>query len=113
MKELIKSTKMGELLRTLKQNFDIIIIDSPGVINEDYTLNLAACSDFCLFIVGSGVVEKHFIDESLQVLDDSGIRPLGIVLNRVLPFYIDDERTKLKLGIKRSRFVYDFLFRKR
>ncbi len=113
MKELIKTKGMADLWQSLKQNFDVIIIDAPGVIKDDYSTNLARLTDFCVFVIGSSIVDKNLVDESLTALNNSGIRPYGMVLNRIQHFYIDDERVKQISGIKRSRFFYDVLLGKR
>ncbi|NGX42080.1 MAG: putative tyrosine-protein kinase YveL [Chlamydiae bacterium] len=96
MKELVKSEKMSDLWKTVKGKYDLIIIDAPGVIEDDYATNLAALTDLCLLVVGSSLVKKSTIDETLRVLDFSGTKPWGILLNRIDPIYIDNERIKLE-----------------
>lgn len=95
MKELIKSQAMINLWDVLKDEYDIIIIDSPGIIEEHYAINLAAISNMTFMVVGSSQVDKAVVDESLRELDAVGIRPQGIILNRVEPIYVDDKRYKV------------------
>lgn len=95
MKELIKSKNMQNLMDHLKSSYEIIIIDGPGIIQEDFSPNLISFADLSVFVIGSTVVKKNTIDESLRELENYGIKPCGIVLNHVLPVYIDDERIKI------------------
>lgn len=110
MKELIKSEQMVRLWNDLNKNYDIIILDAPGIIKENYALNLCAMADLCLFIIGSSQVPKNVIDESLKELNLFGIRPCGIVLNRVLPVYIDDERIKQESKKSRNKWLQNLMF---
>ncbi len=96
MKELIKSSQMGTLWSQLQKTYDVIILDSPGVIQEDYASNIAELADRSILILGSSYVKKSSVDETLFVLDKVNARPEGILLNRVDPIYIDDERVKLE-----------------
>lgn len=97
MKELLKSDKMHLFLEEAKKRFPLILIDSPGVIEEDCATNIAEKSDATLLFVGSTKVKKAKVDVTLSTLDRVGVRPFGIVLNRVKPVYIDDMRIKLEM----------------
>lgn len=101
MKELIKSSNMENLIAKLKNSYDIVIIDAPGIIEESYGINLAAYSHLTLFVVGSSIVTKNLIDESLLALSNYGVLPAGIILNKVPSVFLFDERAKLEA--KRSR----------
>lgn len=96
MKEFLKSPHMHKLWDKLKSEYDIIIVDAPGIIEDQYAPNLGAICDLSIFIIGSTVVPKGIIDESLKELELNGVKPAGIILNRVLPDYIEDKRIKLE-----------------
>lgn len=102
MKESVKSPKMTEFMEELKKSYQVIIMDLPGIIETDYTTNLALLCDIHLFIIGSSIVNKKLVDESLRDLFLAGIKPSGIILNRVLPIYIEDVRIKLELEKTKS-----------
>lgn len=104
MKELAKSKKMFDLMDQLKKDYEVVIMDCPGVIETDYSINLAAMADLCVFVIGSSIVNKSLVDESLRDLHIAGVRPSGIILNRVLPIFIDDVRIKLETQRSRMRF---------
>jgi capsular polysaccharide biosynthesis protein/cellulose biosynthesis protein BcsQ len=101
MKELLKSKEAVALWSHLKSKYEIIIIDIPGVIQEDYSTNLLEASDLGVFIIGSSIVSKNTVDESLNVLDSSSSRPAGILLNRIDHAYISHER--ILFETRRSR----------
>lgn len=100
MKELVKSKAMVQLLDSLKNTYDVIIFDGPGVLEDDYTNNVAILADKIVFIIGALISNKKAVDQSFQELDKFGVKPCGIVLNRVLPLYIEDE--KIKAEMKRT-----------
>lgn len=98
MKEIVKSEAMRNFVEELRKAYDLVIIDAPGLIDEHYTANLAALSDLCLFVIGSPNSTKDLVNESLVELEHAGVVPCGIVLNKVLPVYIDDTRIKKALN---------------
>lgn len=110
MKEVIKSEAMVKFLDALRQAYDLVIIDAPGLIDEHYTPNLAALSDLCLFVVGSPNSNKALVNESLVELEHAGVIPCGIVLNKVLPVYIDDAKVKKALNRIEKGFLQKLLF---
>lgn len=92
MKELVRSKAMSELWSSLGKQFDWIIVDAPGIIADDYAINLAKNCQVTLYVIGSSQTSKGLIDEAMKELSSAGITPQGIILNRVLPVYIEDER---------------------
>ncbi len=90
MKELLKSVKMRELWQQLNDEYDMVVVETPGLIEEQYAVNIAIRADLCLFVLGASQVEKSEIDSSLHELESSGVRPHGILLSRVNPSYIED-----------------------
>lgn len=96
IKEQLKSKKMQEIWNELVNMYDLIVIDSPGVLQDEYAVDLAVIADYCLFVVGSSTTNKGLVNESLEILDSVGARPEGIVLNRIRSVYVDDKRQKSK-----------------
>jgi len=97
MKELIKSDKMGQLWEQLQKKYDLIILDIPGIAEEDYSVNAADIADASLFVAGAKVSNKKRIDRALIDLETFGVRPCGIVLNSIPPLYVDDPRITKEL----------------
>lgn len=96
MKELIKSERMKALWTELYLNYDIVIIDAPGVISEDYGINLIYLAELSIFVVDSSKISKNLLDQALSQFEFFHVKPTGILLNRVLPVYIEDERIALE-----------------
>ena len=107
MKELIKDEGMDDLWAQLQKTYDRIVIDAPGVVNEDFVSNLSRLTDHTVFMVSSGQTKRHYIDSSLRELEANEVVPSGIVLNKVPRTYITDvrlrqERKRTKQLRKRS-----------
>jgi Mrp family chromosome partitioning ATPase/uncharacterized protein involved in exopolysaccharide biosynthesis len=96
MKEFLKSPHMHTLWDKLNKDYDIVIIDAPGIIEDQYAPNLAKLCDLSVFIIGSSFVPKKILDESLKELEAMHVKLTGVILNRVLPIYIDNKRIKLE-----------------
>lgn len=92
MKELVKTNKMDQLMQELKEQYDIIIIDSPGIVDDEYAINLIELSQASLFVIGSSKVNKGIVDSSLKKLDDYHLAPSALIFNRVLALYLDDPK---------------------
>ncbi|MFA6916293.1 MAG: hypothetical protein WC222_07835 [Parachlamydiales bacterium] len=91
MKELIRSPRMAELWKELEMKYEFIVVDTPGIIAEDYSINLAKQCNIVLFVIDSSHTPQQLIEESLQSLSKNGITPTGVILNRAMPIYIEDE----------------------
>ncbi len=91
MKELVKSTNMVELWLYLCRQYDWIYIETPGIIADDYAINLTQMCLATIFVIGSSQTNIHLVEGALKQLSEAGVIPLCVILNRVLPVYIDDE----------------------
>jgi len=111
MKELLKSQKMIQLVDQIKKDYEVFILDTPGVIETDYTINLVAMTDLHIFVIGSSVADKKMVNESLRDLFIAGAKPSGIILNRVSSVYIEDMRIKLETQRSKMHF-WRKIFRK-
>lgn len=94
LRELIRGKEMAALMKELKAKYELVIIDGPSLVEEDYGIEVAESADRVLFVVGSSTTSRSFVDASLKELDVHGSRPFGIVLNQALPDYIEDIRVR-------------------
>ncbi|GAO31094.1 CpsD/CapB family tyrosine-protein kinase [Geofilum rubicundum] len=81
--ELITSSKTSELFKQLRENFDIIILDTPpvGLVSDGRLLmDMADCH---LFVVRAGVTEKEHFAITLSNLIAEKVSCIGVVLNDV------------------------------
>ncbi|MEK4357135.1 CpsD/CapB family tyrosine-protein kinase [Paenibacillus sp. FSL M7-1455] len=97
--ELIDSTAMRELLESLKQDYDVILIDTPPVLAVTDPVITSTLCDGVVMVVATGRVKKDHLRKAKEQLDHVNARMLGIVLNRMNRedqqiFYMDDYGTK-------------------
>ena len=86
--ELLGSLKMAELLATLKDQADMILIDAPPVVAVTDASVLASQVDGITLVLDSGTVRPEMAQRAKELLTNANGRILGVVLNRV---EIDDE----------------------
>jgi len=92
MNELVISDKMKALWSELNKKYDLVVMETPTVIDDTYASNLLRFTDLCVFVVASSKVTKPVIDSALHELESKNIHADGIVLNRVQPTYVNDAR---------------------
>lgn len=97
LKELLKEERLHHLLEELRDRYPVILLDTPGMIESDYAVNIAEQSDYSLFVLGSSTTPLHTVELCVQDLERHGVHPLGIVLNRALRIYLDDVRIKAEV----------------
>jgi polysaccharide biosynthesis transport protein len=80
---LLDSSLMGSLIEQWSDDFDLVIIDAPPLtVAADGTL-LGKRADGLLFVVRPGVAQKDSVEYSQELLTQSKIKVLGMVLNGV------------------------------
>lgn len=89
--ELLGSNGMAELVERLREQFDIIIFDSPPVLAVADARLLSRYADGVLLVVASGQSRKGEVRRALHLLGASRANMVGFVLNRAprsgLPSY--------------------------
>ncbi|MEN3335991.1 MAG: polysaccharide biosynthesis transport protein [Blastocatellia bacterium] len=81
--EMISSFKMKKLLRTLSENFDYIIIDSPPLLKVTDPVILSTMVDGVILVVQSGKSTRDVLRRARQELSLAGAKIFGVVLNNV------------------------------
>lgn len=79
--EVLSSTKMQALLTMLKEQFDVIIIDTPPLAVAD-CLSLSTMVEGCLYVVDAERTKEKVANKSLRQLQKVGAPVLGTILNR-------------------------------
>ena len=79
--ELVGSKGMDRLLGILKDKYDLIMIDAPPVLAVADPVILAVKADGVILVVRSGVTKTAALKEAREVLEKSGSRVIGTVLN--------------------------------
>jgi capsular exopolysaccharide synthesis family protein len=78
---LIESPRMINLLNHLKDEFDIVLVDSPAVLAGPDAELLASMVDGVVFVVNAGISEVNDCRRATQILKRINSRMLGIVMN--------------------------------
>lgn len=81
--ELIDSEKNRELLKTLRQHYDYVILDTPPVSLIADAQSLAKESDINLFVVRSGQTDKGVLRNSLTEMVDRSNVKVHFVMNAI------------------------------
>jgi succinoglycan biosynthesis transport protein ExoP len=81
---LIESDDMDRLMGALRNQFDMIILDSAPLLVKSDALVLARHVEGLIIVVQSERTTRRAIRGLLEALADAHIRPLGFILNGVL-----------------------------
>ncbi len=82
---LLKMDAFDEFIQLAGQAFDMVIFDtSPLGMYIDAAI-LSSKVDACLFVIGSGLVDKHLIGEAIDQLHKANANVIGTVLNFIDP----------------------------
>lgn len=81
--ELISSGSMKELLRSLSERFDYVIIDAPPMISVSDPIILSTLVDGVILVVKSGDSKGESVRRACQDLSTVGARVLGVALNNL------------------------------
>jgi receptor protein-tyrosine kinase len=83
--ELLASGQMGTLIDKLRADYDYVLVDAPPLLPVADSTGLAVIMDGVLLSVHYGVTKKEHLQEAAAILQQVGVRPLGIILNMVPP----------------------------
>lgn len=79
--ELLSSKGLDALLQHVKNDYDMIIIDSPPLLSVTDAQILANKCDGTIMILNTGVVDKRAVKKARNLLAASHTKILGVVLN--------------------------------
>jgi capsular exopolysaccharide synthesis family protein len=81
--ELLASKKMADIMAQLRENFDVIIVDSPPTLPVTDPVILAQMCDLTLLVVASGQTKKTHLKRAYGQLEQVGVERIGLVFNEV------------------------------
>jgi protein-tyrosine kinase len=81
--ELLGSNRFRELVLSVKNRFDIIIIDSPPIAAVTDSLIIGNSVDGMILIVENGKTPKRALPHIAQILEKSRIRVIGAIMNKI------------------------------
>lgn len=79
--ELLGGTRMEELFGVLKEQFDIIIVDTPPTLAVTDPKLLASRSDAVLMVVRAGETKEKEFEHAVRELQRAGAYLLGVAVN--------------------------------
>jgi capsular exopolysaccharide synthesis family protein len=83
--EMISSPRMKEMLQTLSERYDHIVIDSPPLLKVTDPVILSTLVDGVILVVHGGKSTREVIRRTRHELSIVGARIFGVVLNNVNP----------------------------
>lgn len=87
--ELLESKRLKNLIKELKSDFDLILVDAPPVIPYSDASALSSQMDGVLLVVASGKTRREDIQQVQATLQDNQAKVLGVVLNKQKHFVPD------------------------
>ena len=81
--ELLASQEMDEVLRKLREEFDLVVLDCPPVLPVTDALILGPKADGAVLVYQAGRTARGALKRSKLQLDTGKTRVLGVVLNDV------------------------------
>ena len=79
--DLLSGTRMRVLLQELREQFDIIVLDTPPVLATADAGIVASLTDGVLLVVRAGATDRNAAQRACQQLANVGARVIGTVLN--------------------------------
>ena len=112
--DLLASPNMAKILQELRQRFEHVVIDSPPILLVTDGTLLATLVDGVVLVVESGVTTSGAVVRAHKMLESSGGRVLGTVLNKLdlshdgyYGTYYRGSHYPYYYHIERSRRYYD------
>lgn len=80
--ELLYMEYIKPIFRSLEEEYDIILVDTPPIISVTDAQLLAAASDGVIIVLSSGESNKKLCQKALQLLNNVHANVIGVVLNK-------------------------------
>lgn len=81
--ELLSSQRMADLMRELRQRYDVIIVDTPPLMAVADAQIVSRLCDGSLLVMKSGFVKRDIAVKAKASLEHAKSRILGVVLNNM------------------------------
>ncbi len=79
--ELLESPRMAEVVKTLREQYDILVCDSPPITSVGDTLTLGRLMDTAVLVIGSGLSDRRMVTWTKQLLHNVRADIAGAVVN--------------------------------
>ncbi|MBI2131209.1 MAG: polysaccharide biosynthesis tyrosine autokinase, partial [Candidatus Tectomicrobia bacterium] len=83
--EILNSTRMTQFLEEIRQEFDVIVIDTPPVLPVTDAAILGTRVDGCVLVYRVGTIARGALKRAKMQLDNVRAKVWGVVLNSMRP----------------------------
>jgi len=83
--ELLGSDHMQRLVEQLRNDYDMILFDSPPIVAVTDASLISAVTDGLALVVKAGVTDKAAVDRALDTVNNVKAKLTGVILNSVNP----------------------------
>ncbi|MDH5466616.1 MAG: AAA family ATPase [Candidatus Aminicenantes bacterium] len=88
--ELLSFSEMSMLLKELKQNYDLILLDSAPTLPVTDSAILGAKADGAIIVYQAGKTSRNALLRAKIQLENVNVRVLGIVINNLKARFVED-----------------------
>jgi polysaccharide biosynthesis transport protein len=81
--EVLTSSRMEELIKSLREQFDYVLLDSPPILAVSDALVIGQMVDATILVARGGITPVAALKQAKQKLDAHKIVSLGVILNGV------------------------------
>jgi Mrp family chromosome partitioning ATPase len=81
--EILAGPLFGQLVAEAARLFDRVVIDSAPLLAVSDTLLITRYAQSVCIVLRAGKTPRHAVRRAISLLTNSGIRPVGLVLNRL------------------------------
>jgi succinoglycan biosynthesis transport protein ExoP len=81
--DILGSQKMDELIATMRDRYDLVVIDSPPILAVADTRLVASRADKVIYVVRWRKTPKDLVKEGVKLMAQSGLSCAGILLTQV------------------------------
>jgi len=105
--ELLASHAFAALVSSLRERYDMVVIDAPPVLAATDAALLSALADATVLVVAAGRTRQPELSHACEVLEDVGAHVVGVVLNGADPIdalrFSDGDEAGEGAGTRRRR----------
>jgi capsular exopolysaccharide synthesis family protein len=80
---IIESKQLTDLIRKLRQDYDLVIVDTPPVLSLSDSVLISRLVDSTLLVVAWRDTPRNLVDKAVNILRSTGAPLAGVLLNKV------------------------------
>lgn len=81
--ELLESKKMGELIKMIENDYDILLFDCPPVLGFSDSLIVTRYVDITMIVAAYKVTPSEMLKKTSKVLESVNAKVAGVIFNKV------------------------------